>query len=62
MTYNQLLTKLQALNSEQLKQDVTVSLDFTEEAIPVTNVVIIRDGDFLDGVLEVGHVVLSVDF
>ena len=62
LTYKQLLEKLKSLNEEQLNQNVTVSLDLTEEAVPVKDLVTVNDGDFLDGVLDVGHAVLSVDF
>lgn len=62
ITYKQLIEKLKTLNEEQLNQNVTVYLDLSEEAIPVKDMVFIEEGDFLDGVLDKGHAVLTVDF
>lgn len=62
ITYRQLIEKLKTIPAERLDDNATVSLDLTEEAIPVKDLVIVQKGDFLDGVLDVGHAVLSVDF
>jgi hypothetical protein len=62
ITYKQLFEKLKTLNEEQLNQNVTVSLNISEEAIPVKDLVIVQKDDILDDILDVGHAVLSVDY
>lgn len=62
ITYRELLEKLQTLTDKQLEQTATVSLDLSEEAIAINYVSEIQKGDFLDGVLDAGHIVLGVNF
>ena len=62
ITYRELLQKLQTLTDEQLGQTATVSLDLSEEAIAINYVSKTQKGDFLDGVLDAGHIVLGVNF
>jgi len=62
MTYLELAQKLDCLTPEQMQMDVTVSCDLSEEAVPVKFFYVIQKDDILDGVLDVGHPVLTVDF
>jgi len=62
LTYKQLAAKLKTLSEEQLNQDVTVSLDISQEAIPVKDICFIKDDDFLADVLDENHLVLTIDF
>lgn len=62
MTYRELSQELAKLNPEQMGADVTVSLDLSEEAIPVTYFITVQKDDMLDGVLGIGHPVLAVNY
>lgn len=62
MTFEELAKQILALPEEQRKCDATVSCDLAEEALPVTGLHIVRDGDFLEGVLDNNHPVITIDF
>lgn len=62
MTYLELSQKLDCLSIEQLHMDVTVSCDLSEEALPVKSFYVIQKEDMLDGVLDTGHPILTIDF
>jgi hypothetical protein len=62
ITYRELLEKLLTLNESQLNQTATVSLDLAEECTAINYVSQVQNGDFLEGVLDEGHIVLGVDF
>lgn len=62
ITYRELLEKLKVIPDERLDDIATVSLDLSEEAMPVTDLVEVLRGDILDGVLDIGHWVLTIDF
>ena len=62
MTYQQLADKINALTPEQKQMDVTVSLDFSQEAIEVNDLTVIASDDFLADVLDENHPVLTIDF
>ncbi len=57
ITYRQLLEKLQTLNEEQLNQTATVSLDESDEMVPIECV-----SEAMSDVLDEGHIVLGVAF
>ena len=62
MTYKELLTHLKRLNKEALEQTATVYLEQTDEAIPVKQIDFTASGGPLDGVLDDGHVILTIDY
>lgn len=62
ITYAQLLKGLQGLNPEQLQQDATIFCHIADEALPVQLVEVVDGAHSLDGVLDKGHVVLTIDF
>jgi hypothetical protein len=62
LTYRQLLEKLLTLSDSELNQTATVSLDIAEESVSINYVAEIQKGDFLEGVLDDGHIVLGVNF
>ena len=50
------------MTPEQQAMDTTVFCDLAEEAIPVKSLTTVQHNDILDGVLDVGHPVISIDF
>jgi hypothetical protein len=62
MTFKQLAEKILTMTPEQQAMDATVSCDLAEEAIPVKSLITVQENDILDGVLDVGHPVISIDF
>jgi len=62
MTYKQLAEEILKMTPEQQAMDVTVSCDLAEEAIPVKDLTTVQENDILDGVLDIGHPVISIDF
>ena len=62
ITYRELLEKLKTLNEEQLNQTATVSLDLAEECAAINYVSEVQAPDFLEGILDNGHIVLGVNF
>jgi hypothetical protein len=63
MTYKRLAEEILKLPVELQETDATVSCDISEEAFfPVKNLYLTREGDFLDGVLDIPHPVLTIYF
>ena len=62
MTYKELAVKIAALTPEQQEMDATISLDLSEEAVPVISFIIIQDGDILGNVLDADHPVITIDY
>lgn len=62
ITYRELLAYLKNLTEKELDQTATVSLEISEEALPVKYAIKTQEGDMHEGVLDTGHVVLGVDF
>ena len=62
MTFKQLAEAILVLTPEQQAMDATVSLDLSQEATAVTGLTVVQNEDMLDGVLDVGHPVITVDF
>ena len=62
MTYKRLAEEILKLPPELQETDATVSCDISEEAFQVKNLYLTREGDFLDGVLDIPHPVLTIDF
>ena len=62
MTYKQLAEQILALPPERQNDTATVSCDIAQEAIPVKSLISVQKDDILDGVLDIGHVVISIDF
>lgn len=50
------------MTPEQQEMDVTVSMDLSEEAVPVKDVHVVLEDDVLGDVLDKNHPVLTVDF
>lgn len=51
------------MSDARLDDDVTVSMDLSEEVVPVKYIHPIKDDDLVcGGVLDAGHFVLAVDF
>jgi hypothetical protein len=59
---SQLAKQILALPPERQNDTATVSCDLAEEAIPVKSLTTVQENDILDGVLDVGHPVISIDF
>lgn len=62
LTYKELAEQISKLTPEQQNTNVTVSCDIAEEALPVKELHVIGDDDFLAGVLDPEHPVLTIDF
>lgn len=62
LTYKELLIQLKGLTENELNQNVTISLDLSQETVPIKDFVQIKDDDFLSDVLDDGHWVLTADF
>jgi len=62
MTYKNLAEQILKMTPEQQAMDATVSCDLAEEAIPVKDLHVTLEDDFLNGVLDTGHPVISIDF
>lgn len=62
MTYKELAEKILALPVERQNDDVTISLDISEEALPATYFHCIQKDDMLDGVLDFGHPVIAINY
>lgn len=62
MTYKQLAEEILKLPPERQADTATVSCDLAEEAIPVKSLTTVQANDILDGVLDIGHPVISIDF
>jgi len=60
-TYADLLAFLLTLNKEQLAQTATVSCDQSEEAHAINYFSTVKKDDMLEGVLDDGHVILSIN-
>jgi len=62
MTYQQLIDRLSRLSPEQLQMTATVEMSVADEAIAVEHIREIQQGDVMEGVLDEGHPVISVNF
>lgn len=60
LTWNDLLTRLQRMNAEELDQNATIYLCELDEFYPLKpELGISKDGDAADGILDHGHLYLE---
>ena len=62
MTFKELADKILALPPERQADTATVSCDIAEEAIPVKCLTNVQPNDITNGILDVGHPVIAIDF
>jgi hypothetical protein len=61
MTFKELAEGILKLPPERQAEDATVSCDFMEESFPVTGLITVVKNDFLEGVLDEGHAIITIN-
>jgi len=62
MTYKELANTINSLSEESQNCDVTVACDTSHECLPSTFFHCIEEGDMLEGVLDIGHPIIRIDY